>query len=106
MRRYLLSFAALSLADPALASGLRAGNIAPVMIAPLFSGGALALLVGALASKDREPRAGWLAGGAVLVVTVALSRLLAGFGYIAAVIPQIIVGIAALTAWRKEVSGS
>ena len=104
MRRCLLSFAILSLADPALASGVRAGDIAPVMIAPLFSAGALALLVGALISKDREAGAGWLAGGAVLVLTTVLSRLLAGFGYIAAVIPQITVGIALLVAWHKKAS--
>jgi len=43
-------------------------------------------------------------GGAVLVLTTVLSRLLAGFGYIAAVIPQITVGIALLVAWRKKAS--
>jgi|SRR5882724_157686 len=105
IKRGLLSFAILSLTDPALASGVRAGNIAPVMIAPLFSAGALALIVGALVSKDREGGAG-CAGGAILVLTIVLSRLLAGFGYIAAVIPQIIVGIAVLVAWRKEASRS
>jgi hypothetical protein len=74
------------------------------MIAPLFAAGALALIFGALVSKDREGGAGWLAEGAVL--TIVLSRLLAGFGYIAAVIPQIIVGVAVLVAWRKEASRS
>jgi hypothetical protein len=104
MKRGLLSFAILSFTDPALASGVRAGNIAPVMIAPLFLAGTLALLIGGLVSMDKAARAGWLVGGIVLVLTIVLSRLLAGFGFIAALCPQIVLGLVLLIAWRRDKS--
>jgi hypothetical protein len=102
MNRTSLSLVLLCLADPALASGVHPGNITPIMIAPVLSAAALALLVGAFVAKDREGAAGWLAGGALLVLMIVLSRLLAGFGYIAAVAPQIICATVLLVSWRKS----
>jgi type IV secretory pathway VirB2 component (pilin) len=101
MIRGLSILAILILADPALASGVHLGKITPIMVAPVFSSGVLALLVGAFVSQD-HPGAGWLAGGAVLVLTIVLSRLLGPFGYIAAVVPQVITGLALLVAWRRR----
>jgi hypothetical protein len=102
MPRGFLSLAIMSLAEPAFASGVRASNIAPIMIAPVLSAGLLALIVGAFGSNDSKGGAGWLIGAAVFVQTVVLSRLLAGFGYIAAVMPQILVGIVLLASRKQE----
>jgi hypothetical protein len=102
MKRGLLSLAILSLADPALASGVRAGNVAPVMIAPVFIAGALALVVGVSASKDHHGSpVAWLAAGAVLL-TIIPSRIVAGFGFIAAVSPQLVVIAGLLMLWRRR----
>jgi hypothetical protein len=93
MKRGPLTFVILTLADPALASGVRPSDIAPIMIAPVFASGALGLLAGVLLSKDREGAMGWLVGASVLVLTIAMSRLLAGHGFFAALSPQIIVAL-------------
>lgn len=77
----------LSVADPALASGIRPGDIAPIMIAPVLAACALGLLIGAALAKEREGATGWLVGSGVLVFTIALFRVLAGYGYLAAIIP-------------------
>lgn len=83
------------------ASGIRANDIAPLMIVPVFAACALGLLIGAIIAQKNEGAIGWLAGGAVLVFTIALSRLLAEHGFLAAIIPQIVVGIALYAYWRR-----
>ena len=101
MKRSLLGATLASVRGIAHASGIRANDIAPVIIVPVFAACALGLLIGALIARNNEGAIGWLAGSAVLVFTIALSRLLAEYGYLAAIIPETVVGIALFAWWRK-----
>jgi len=107
MKLSLLILAILSIADPALASGVRPSDIAPIMIAPVFASGALGLFVAILLAKDREGLMGWVVGGAVFVLTIGMSRLLAGYGFFAALAPQVIAAlVVAVLTWSKSTNGS